>query len=121
MSYGERSRNRSTDLIGRIKQFALGSRNLKLIKGLGFTITEAQDQLALDAWLEAQLAGDEEKALDILFAGIMFEHFQSLVSEVPEDVSEEERQILKRLEEFFDEALNEETERKNPVVRESNR
>lgn len=117
--YVEDPKEHKSDLAERIKKYALASGNLKLIKVLGFTITESDGEIGfLEEWLNARLAGNDEKADDLVFTGGMVEHFQSVVSENPDEVTDEEQKILADLVAFREEARSEEDKRPNPVIRE---
>lgn len=80
----------------------MNGEDLILRKAEDFTKTEV---VTLEAWLSAALAGDFEKAHVILRTGLLAEHYRSLLSEDPGQITEAQAAKLDELLREFDRAL----------------
>lgn len=68
--------------------------DLILTKATEFTNTEV---VTLGAWLAAAEAGEFGLARDLLFAGLLAEHYRSLLSEDPAQITEAQSTQLREL------------------------
>ncbi len=76
--------------------------DLILRKAEQFTDTEV---VCLEAWLRAAEDGNAEKARAVLRTGLLAEHYKSLLSEDPAQITEAQAGRLQHLLEEFDRAL----------------
>lgn len=76
--------------------------DLILLKAEDFTRTEV---VCLEAWLSAAQAGEAEKAHQILRTGLLAEHYRSLLSEDPGQITVAQSAQLKELLDEFNRAL----------------
>ena len=73
-----------------------------LEKAEEFTTTEV---LCLERWLTDALRGDSDVARKILRTGLLAEHYRSLLSEDPTQITEAQSQTLRELQLEFERAL----------------
>ncbi len=81
--------------------------DLLLKKAAEFTTIE---DAALNAWLNAELAGFDDLAREILHAGLLAEHYRSLLSEDDGKITSEQSAVLRRLQAEFAATLDRLTE-----------
>ncbi len=60
-------------------------------KAVAFTETEV---LVLEVWLDAEKAGEDELAHKVLRAGLLAEHYKSLLAENPGQITDHESAVL---------------------------